>query len=94
MYVSYTCELDGRGSQAVRSPCTSEADARTRTGDPFITRQAADRDASPRQTTRGPAVAAIADRTAARARCPEWTRETPVVYGFYTPALIDEVAAE
>jgi hypothetical protein len=89
MYVSYTPPLSGSLATALTGaeiPCNgAEADARTRTGDPFITRKALAPNASPREGTPAPINTAIHADTQSGPEAPHTARETAPVYAIYTP---------
>jgi hypothetical protein len=89
MYVSYTPPLSGSLVAALTGagiPCKeAEAEARTRTGDPFITRKALAPDTSPRQGTPAPISTAIHADTQSGPPAPHTAQETPPVYAIYTP---------
>jgi hypothetical protein len=89
MYVSYTpplSELLGVLAAGAGSACNGrEADARTRTGDPFITRKALAPNTSPRQGTPAPISTAIHADTQSGPAAPLAAQETRPVYAIYTP---------
>jgi hypothetical protein len=89
MYVSYTpplSELLGVLAAGAGSACNGrEADARTRTGDPFITRKALAPDASPHEGTPAPISTAIHADTQSGPAAPHTAQETAAVYAIYTP---------
>src|SRR5918992_1514508 len=84
MYPFRTREPPSTVAKAEESPASEpKADARTRTGDPFITRERQVGDARPRKGTRGDVLA----RNQAVSRPSEWTRvpararaDVPVLY--------------
>jgi hypothetical protein len=93
MYVSYTPprrERRGGAAGGAKIPCMeAEADARTRTGDPFITRKAGTPDARARQATPAPIRTAIPPNAGSDSRPLPRTPETATVYVSYTPTPLE-----
>src|SRR4051794_22309093 len=89
MYVSYTPPLaacSAGASSMLGKPCTcGEADARTRTGDPFITRKVLAPNASPHQGARGRSLIAIRSGPQSGPAALADPPETSVLYVSYTP---------
>lgn len=89
MYVSYTPLLDGPSEVSARGgriPCKDgEADGRTRTGDPFITRKEIGPDASPPQGTPAPNLEPIRSAPPSGPATLQRPPETGAIYVSYTP---------
>jgi integrase len=89
MYVSYTPPPSGPLATALTGagiPCKGgRADARTRTGDPFITSKALAPDAGPREGTPAPITTAIHAGAPSGPETPRAAQETAAVYAIYTP---------